>query len=150
MSDKKAVGRPPKGNDYRITIRLSDDQLGTISKFGRDYHLTDKQECVNYSEIIRTMIDKLHLIMVLSDEIDTAMHNICLVSELLESVADGCEDSKEADVWADMQQGLLESASFFQCLFSYEDNRPDIKTKAFMFERSHSGLIVSENKRAYR
>lgn len=55
LSDKKR-GRPSKGNDYRQTFRLSNDDLNTMQKIGRDLNLTDKSGAVNYSEVLRFML----------------------------------------------------------------------------------------------
>ena len=150
MSDKKPVGRPPKGNDNRVTLRLSDDQYSTVCKYGRDYNLT---ECgrVNMSDVIRKMIDKFREVMVLSDNIDLATHNICVAADVLNRMAEITEDQKLAETAETAQQMLLDAAFFFHNEFSYEDRRPDIAKKAFLFERSSGGrTVVTEQERKFR
>ena len=149
MSDKKPVGRPPKGNDARITLRLSYEQNSAICKYGREYRITDNGGFVNRSEAIRSIIDKFHEIMVLSDNIDLATHKICVAAKLLEQIAEALDDTQAADTLLDTQQNLLAVAHFFHNEFSYEDGRPDIRKKAFLFERSTGKIIVTEQKRTY-
>ena len=55
LSDKKR-GRPSKGNNYRQTFRLSNDDLDTMVKLGRDLDLMDRTGAVNYSEVLRFML----------------------------------------------------------------------------------------------
>lgn len=150
MSDKKPIGRPPKGNDNRVTLRLSVDQYGAACKYGRDYGLTDKRGVVNLSDAIRKMIDKFHEVMVLSDNIDLATHNICTAAEVLERISVITEDQELADIAIDAQQMLLDAAFFFHNTFSYEDRRPDISKKAFLFERSGGQTTVTEQQRKFR
>ena len=150
MSDKKPVGRPSKGNDNRVTLRLSDDQYSAACKYGRDYGLTDKHGMVNLSDAIRKMIDKFHETMVLSDNIDLATHNICAAAEVLERVSVITEDQKLSEIAVTAQQMLLDAAFFFHNEFSYEDRRPDTVQKAFLFERSGGQTIVTEQERKFQ
>ena len=46
-------GRPAKGNDNRVTVRLSDDHLATLQMYASKVGLSDKTN----SEAIRNMID---------------------------------------------------------------------------------------------
>lgn len=111
--------------------------------------MTDKHGCVNDSECIRKMIDKFHEVMVLSDNIDLATHNICTAAEVLERISAITGDQELADIAIDAQQMLLNAAFFFHNTFSYEDGRPDISKKAFLFERSDGHTVVTEQKRKF-
>ena len=50
---KRKGGRPPKGNDNRITVRLSDVHLDTLAMYALINELSDKTT----SEAIRSIID---------------------------------------------------------------------------------------------
>lgn len=143
LSDKKKRGRPAKGNDNRITVRLSDAQMEKLIKVGKDYYLYDGAAMltVSTSEVVRKMIDEYpafhgSMMEYITDTLIDVAHHLEVESKVWR---DSGEDDLAHDSARDAS-ALIQVAYLINAKLNYDDNRPDVTKKMYEFTR-HAKLI---------
>lgn len=146
LSDKKKRGRPAKGNDNRVTIRLSDEQLDKLAKIGRDYYLYAPAPegvvpSVSTSDVIRKLIDEYPAFQ--GGMMEYITDTLIDVAHYLEVESKAWRENGEDDAAHDCARdasALIQVAYLINQKLNYDDNRPDVTKKMYEFSR-HSKVI---------
>ena len=151
LSDKKKRGRPSKGNDNRVTIRLSDEQMEKLCKIGRDYYIYSPASqgqalSVSISDVIRKLIDEYpafhdSMIEFMTDTLISVADRLNAESDVLR--INGEDDAAHDDALD--ANSLIYVAYLINNGLSYEDNCPDVTKKRYEFVR-HAKLINKRKK----
>jgi len=153
LSDKKKRGRPSKGNDNRITIRLSDEQMDKLAKIGRDYYLyapTSEGNIpfVSTSEVIRKLIDEYPAFP--STMMEYITDTLIDVAQSLEAESKAWRENDEDDAAHDCARdasALIQVAYIINQKLNYDDNRPDVTKK--MYEFSRDAKLINKRRGVY-
>ena len=147
-SDKKRAGRPAKGNDERVTIRLSKNQMDKLEKIGRDYRCLNSNGSVSYSDVIRNMIDgfltiEQYMLDYILDGMVEMSNHYSKLSDELRALSQNTEEDDKAHYFDDAAHDYaVDASSLLQWVYllaeslSYEDNRPDIVRRKYDIRRS--------------
>ena len=152
MSDKKR-GRPSKGNDSRISVRLSDKQLDTLVRVGHDYCIYDSSGKVNTSEVLRIMLDKM---AEGKKELFEKNENGQILYDIIINSLDACVDDYRqlvellSDNDSDMKDHYRKGMNFLARLalilesYNYNDNKPDVTQKSIAFLTDDDGNMITK------
>ncbi len=153
LSDKKKRGRPSKGNDNRITIRLSDEQMDKLAKIGKDYYLfapasEGKTLFVSTSDVLRKLIDEYPafqggMIEYITDTLSEVAHYLEVESK---AWRENGEDDAAHDCARDAS-ALIQVAYLINQKLNYDDNRPDVTKK--MYEFSRDAKLIDKRRGIY-
>lgn len=150
MSDKKR-GRPSKGNDKRISVRLSDKQFDTLVRVGHDYCVYDSSGTVNASEVLRMMLDRFaDEKKAMFDERDNGQILYDIILNGLDACVDDYRQLVEIVSDDDLKKHYKSGMNFLTRLavilesFNYNDNKPDVIQKSIVVLSDDDGNMITK------
>ena len=108
MSDKKR-GRPAKGNEMRVTVRLPDNTVSFLESYGAEHEMTDKAGKVNLSDVIRTFLDNYNTAYLLSNEVGAFRNGAAGLTKMQEAVL---EEYRRSDTTESLLNEIFASTNF--------------------------------------